>query len=329
MTAGPTELLPRLWAVVLAGGDGIRLRHLTRQIHGDDRPKQFARLVGSRSMLGHTLDRVGLAIPRERTVVVVRESHAAYLQPELAPYPGVHVVAQPENRGTAAGVLLPVHWITWRDPSAVIALFPSDHFVLESHTFMDHVLQVAEAVRAAPHWLTLLGAQPTTADSQYGWVEPGPLLQTLSTGPLYRAKRFWEKPAVDVAAAAFRKGWLWNTLVLVGSAMRLVDLGREMVPAVHAELSRIPLFARFYGEAEAVRRAYREAPSANFSRSVLEPCPPGLVVSQMPPVTWSDWGTPERVLSTLQHARLFPEWLAQVPAAEPVTAAGAPLLRTA
>jgi len=39
-----------LWAVVLAEGQGVRLRPLTRLVCGDDRPKQFASLVGSRSM---------------------------------------------------------------------------------------------------------------------------------------------------------------------------------------------------------------------------------------------------------------------------------------
>src|SRR5215467_11727981 len=32
------------WAVVLAGGEGMRLRPLVRQVLGDDRPKQYVRL---------------------------------------------------------------------------------------------------------------------------------------------------------------------------------------------------------------------------------------------------------------------------------------------
>ena len=51
------------WAIVLAGGEGVRLRPLVRQLCGDERPKQFAKIVGSKSLLGHTLDRVGLKLP--------------------------------------------------------------------------------------------------------------------------------------------------------------------------------------------------------------------------------------------------------------------------
>jgi len=33
------------WAVILAGGDGTRLRSFTRHIAGDDRPKQFCPVI--------------------------------------------------------------------------------------------------------------------------------------------------------------------------------------------------------------------------------------------------------------------------------------------
>jgi CTP:molybdopterin cytidylyltransferase MocA len=72
-----------LWAIVLAGGRGVRLRPLVKVIHGDERPKQFAAIADSRSMLRHTLDRVALRIPPERTVVVVSQEDARYLTEEF------------------------------------------------------------------------------------------------------------------------------------------------------------------------------------------------------------------------------------------------------
>ena len=38
-------------AVILAGGDGSRLKPLTKLISGDERPKQFCPIVGNRSLL--------------------------------------------------------------------------------------------------------------------------------------------------------------------------------------------------------------------------------------------------------------------------------------
>ena len=43
-----------LWAVILAGGEGIRLRPLVSRLYGDDRPKQYAALLDSRTLLNQT-----------------------------------------------------------------------------------------------------------------------------------------------------------------------------------------------------------------------------------------------------------------------------------
>ena len=68
-----------LWAVVLAGGEGSRLRALTRYLYGDERPKQYAVLTGSKSLLRQTLERVARLVPPSRIVVVAQASHDRYL----------------------------------------------------------------------------------------------------------------------------------------------------------------------------------------------------------------------------------------------------------
>lgn len=49
---------PARWGVILAGGDGTRLTSLTRQITGDDRPKQFCPSLGADTLLSETRRRV-------------------------------------------------------------------------------------------------------------------------------------------------------------------------------------------------------------------------------------------------------------------------------
>src|SRR5262245_65171178 len=72
------------WAIVLAGGEGSRLRPLVERIHDDGRPKQYAILTGDRSLLRQTLDRVELSIPPERTVVVTTRAHGAFFSREFS-----------------------------------------------------------------------------------------------------------------------------------------------------------------------------------------------------------------------------------------------------
>jgi mannose-1-phosphate guanylyltransferase len=296
------------WAVVLAGGEGTRLRSLTRAIAGDDRPKQYVPLVGSDSLLRQTLARAARLSPGERTVVVSRESHACWLTPELGPHRGSKVLLQPENRDTAVGVMLPVYWIAARDPDATVVVYPSDHFVLEGTLFLDHVSEVVAFVEREREGLVLLGAQAMEPDTEYGWIEPGGTVGATTAGPISRVARFREKPTPEAAAMCMARGWLWNTFVMVAKARTLLSIGEVLLPRLHGRLTAA---SRFFGtrrEASAIRQVYECLPRQNFSETVLQAGWPFLAVSALPALTWSDVGTPSRVSKLLRTLGSSPAW---------------------
>jgi hypothetical protein len=73
-SGGEREMEPSgsgsLWAVVLAGGEGVRLRPLVRHLYGDERPKQFSHLLGTRTLLRQTLDPEGFSVQAGQAVCV-------------------------------------------------------------------------------------------------------------------------------------------------------------------------------------------------------------------------------------------------------------------
>jgi hypothetical protein len=91
--------------IILAGGDGARLRELTSRLAGDERPKQFCRIIGGDTLLDQTRRRARLLIGPERLLTVVTRHHQRFYVPALADAPPRSTVAQPENRGTAPAVL--------------------------------------------------------------------------------------------------------------------------------------------------------------------------------------------------------------------------------
>ena len=308
-TAEPAApLRGQLWAVILAGGEGVRLRPLTYQICGDHRPKQYVTVFEGRSLLDQTLDRVGLVVPRARMAVVTMRSHARYFSRQLAASGSPYVLVQPDDRGTAAGILYPAQWIAWRDPEATVAIFPSDHFVQPEAAFMDHIARVAAWVDDHPDRLVLLGAPATQPEVEYGWIEPGKPLALEAPARIWEIRRFWEKPSEDVARTCLESGCLWNTFILVAKVRTLVRAGHETLPEVAERLAGIGRFRGTEHEGWAVQQAYALMPTANFSRSILGPAPSFLAVSELPGVTWSDLGNPRRVLQVARELRTVPPW---------------------
>jgi len=299
-----------LWTIILAGGEGVRLRPLTRRICGDDRPKQYVPLLEARSLLGQTLDRAARISPPERTVVVTQRRHSGYIADEFRARPAPRVLIQPDDRGTAAGVLLPAHWIRWRDPEAVVAVFPADHLILEEDLFARHVSAVAGYVTTHPERIVLLGARATEPETEYGWIEPGEPLGVAGGEPIFEVRRFREKPSPEGALACLQAGSLWSTFVMVAKASALVAAGARCLPVLHERLAGIERFAGSEHEPWAIHQAYAYAPRASFSRAVLEACPSLLAVSRLPALTWCDLGSPERVMRTLASTGLAPAWLA-------------------
>ena len=114
-----------VWAVVLAAGEGLRLRRASRGGSDSQIPKQYRKLDGLESMLQWTLRRAVTVTAESRVVVVVARDHRCWWEPQLADHPDQNIVVQPHNRGTAVGILLPLLEILARDPIADILILPS------------------------------------------------------------------------------------------------------------------------------------------------------------------------------------------------------------
>jgi mannose-1-phosphate guanylyltransferase len=288
----------RRWAVILAGGDGMRLRRLTRELAGDDRPKQYCRVLGGETLLEQTRRRVALSVQARRTLVVVTRHHEPFYREALADLPPQALVVQPVNRGTAAGILYPLLRLEAMTTTDAVAVFPSDHYVADDETFMAHVDAAFDAVRACPDVTVLLGIRPDRPETEYGWIEPGPPILPLarpSPRLVWGVRRFWEKPTPKVAAALERRGCLWNSFVMVARVATLIGLVRLAAPELYATLAAVGSAAA--GVDQATETAYAALAPRDFSRDVLAARPERLAVLPVSGTTWSDLGDPARVLA--------------------------------
>jgi mannose-1-phosphate guanylyltransferase len=299
--AGTTETSGRdggRWAIVLAGGDGVRLRALTRELHGDDRPKQFARVLGDESLLERTWRRATLAVDPGRVLTVLTRRHERHYAPLVANVDPTRLVVQPDNRGTAAGILYPLVRLRALAPDARVAILPSDHHFSDDERLVEHVDLAFESLAAEPERVVLLGMIPDTHETEYGWIEPGPIASRPGGRQLRRVTRFREKPPAELARELRERGCLWNSFIMVGTARGLLGLVRGALPGLTAAFDALAPTVGGAREAEAAERLYAALPPADFSREVLAARPDRLGVLSVWGVSWCDLGSPARVLRT-------------------------------
>jgi mannose-1-phosphate guanylyltransferase len=283
------------WAVVLAAGEGSRLRTLTTTASGEAVPKQFCSLRGGPSLLHEALARARAVAPAHQVCAVVAEQHRLWWSSALQELEPGNIVVQPANRGTAHGIMLPLLRIAARDPDAVIILLPADHHVLDENTLAQSLRRAATLARVRAGAVVLLGVEPDHADPELGYILPG----DGTTSELTLVRQFVEKPAPARARELLDQGALWNIFIVAATARALLSLFRQD----HADtLARMQALIRD-GAAHSGRRTlaalYKDLPAIDFSRDLLETHAAQLRVLPVPQCGWSDLGTPQRVAETL------------------------------
>lgn len=290
----------KLWGIVLAAGSGERLQPFLRR-RGHPHPiKQYCAIVGRQTMLQHTWQRVQTLIPPVRVLTIVDDAHAPVFRRQLEARPAGSVIRQPLNRETAPGTLLPLAYVLRADAEAIVALFPSDHFVLEEERFIGHVRIAEAAVRRGLWDVVVLGICPDGPECEYGWIEVDRSGRHLGSC-LLPVRRFHEKPSESVAQSLYRAGHLWSTMVVIGRAARLWELITAAQPALREPFERIRAGIGTPAEREVIHDAYRHVASRSLSRDVFERVPSSLGVLAVHGVYWSDWGREERVVETLRR----------------------------
>ena len=191
------------WGVILAGGDGTRLRSLTRFICGDDRPKQFCPLFDGYTLLGHTARRAERSTPSEQTLFALTHTHRDFYAHELAGFQSQRIV-QPANKGTAPPILFSALSIARMDENALLAVLPSHHYYSDEACFTAALESAFETAARHPESVVLIGTQPNSPEVEYGWIELGASLGDQSSEQ-YRVRIFLEKPSLDVAQSL---GWM-------------------------------------------------------------------------------------------------------------------------
>ena len=296
-------------AIVLAGGDGVRLRSFVKRLRGDALPKQYVNLFGGRSMLQATFCRAQKLIPRERIFAVVQQSHFQFAEVtrQLVTQPKVHVVIQPSNRGTAIGLMLPLAHVLEHSPDSTVAVFPSDHFISNDDLFVAHVDAAFGIVEQDAAKIVLVGVPPLAPEPDYGYIVAADESPSGFPCGARFVSRFIEKPSPRVAQEITACGALWSTLVMVFKARNFLGCVGALNAGLYGCFQRITAALRSPGLTHTIERIYAGARPVNLSKGILEElprrCPSQLLVLPLRGVYWCDCGSEERLARVLSYTR--------------------------
>lgn len=295
-------------AVILAGGDGSRLKSLTRAIVGDERPKQFCPILGDSTLLDKTRERIALKIKPENTYFSLTQKHESFYRSPLWDVPANQQIVQPENKGTAPAILYSLLRVAKDASDATVAFFPSDHYFSDDAAFMDQVELAFRSVDLSPDSVMLLGIEPEKAETAYGWIEPARSFFGGLPKSVCRVERFWEKPSSSGAKKLMTAGCLWNSFVMIGRVDAFLAMFRAHMPELYRMFAVSKSVFGKQPEAAVVKSIYSWIPESNFSSGILEKATGKLMVMRVGDVGWCDWGEPHRVLGTLRNLGVQPAW---------------------
>jgi mannose-1-phosphate guanylyltransferase len=218
-----------LQALILAGGSGTRFWPASRQ----SRPKQLLPLLGDRTLLRLTLDRLLPVVPATDVWVCTARELGEQVRRELPEVPIEQILLEPVGRNTAPAIA----WSLASMPAArrddVVVSLHSDHWIEDEDSFRA-TLRAAVAAAAARDTVIALGVRPRWAETGYGYLEiDGQVAAGSTAGGLHRVLRFLEKPDASTAASFVADGrHLWNAGIFVFPGTTLLGHLRRFEPAI-------------------------------------------------------------------------------------------------
>lgn len=212
-----------IYPIILCGGSGTRLWPLSRKAY----PKQFIPLVGEKSLLQLTLERVAPLLDGavDEISCVSSEEHR-FLLADVAAQTGLTVrqILEPQPKNTAAAMAL----AALAFPADALLLFcPADHHIPHTQPFIEMVRAAAPAANSGR--LVTFGVTPSYPSTAYGYIQKGE--QALDGG--FEVARFVEKPAADKAMEFLGTGeYLWNAGIFLTRAQTLLEALEAHAPDI-------------------------------------------------------------------------------------------------
>lgn len=203
-------------ALIMAGGKGTRFWPKSTE----NMPKQFLNLIGERTMIQLTYDRLLKVMPKERIFVVTCKRYKELVAKQLENIPEKNIIIEPEGRNTAPCILLATRYIKELYEDATIAVLPSDHAIKNTEEFCNILKSANEYVETQNNKaIVTIGITPNRPETGYGYIK-----FEEANSKVLKVERFVEKPNLEKAIEYLNTGmYLWNAGMFIFNANNMLN----------------------------------------------------------------------------------------------------------
>ncbi|MBI5997824.1 mannose-1-phosphate guanylyltransferase [Clostridium perfringens] len=225
-----------LCALIMAGGKGTRFWPLSTE----KKPKQFLNLIGDKTMIQMTVDRIRPIIPIERIFVCTGDSYVDLVKSQLPDIPEKNIIVEPEGRNTAPCIALSAMIIKKYYNDATMVVLPSDHLIKDEDSFRNILLDGEKYLKENDKAILTLGMTPNRPETGYGYIKFSKDKTYINNNEVIKVDKFVEKPNLEKALEYLADGsYLWNGGMFIWTVNNILDQIKEFIPKTYNALKNI------------------------------------------------------------------------------------------
>ena len=276
--------------VIMAGGKGERFWPLSTF----KSPKQLLSVVGKKTMLQETVERLSSLVSFEDILIVARDPLGEEIRRQLPELPKKNILLEPVGRNTAPCIGWAASSI--KEEDCVMVVLPADHIIKPKSKFIK-ILRAAISQASSEDVLITLGIKPTYPATGYGYIKRNSKFKIQNAKcKIYKVERFVEKPDEGKAKEFLRSGrYYWNSGMFIWRKSVILEAMKKYLPELYHQLN----YLRAGTKRETVKKIYPKLPKVSIDYGVMEKAKNTLVIPG--DFSWDDLGSWESV------EKYFPE----------------------
>ncbi len=283
--------------IIFAGGAGTRLWPLSRL----KSPKQFEKIVNSKSSLQLTVDRLIPEFKYEDIFISTNIIYKKLIHKQLPLIPKKNFIFEPAKKDTGPAVLLSLLIIKKNFPNEPVIILWSDHIIRKEKKFKKIIKIAVEKIKRDSKKIIFISQKPRYPNSNLGYIHFGDKIKEIDNINFYSFLGFRYKPGNKLAKRYFQIGsYAWNLGYFVAMPDYIINLYKKFNHQLYKHLRTVVNFYNKKNFDSILSRIYISLPSSSFDNEILEKIDKKSALVIKEDIDWSDIGSWEQLKEALQ-----------------------------